>query len=60
MKLSWDIGVELDGMFIPKIEYKSHPSLTYRFFKELGNFLGDEKNVDLTYFLLNKYVLKKK
>ena len=43
----------------PRLECKSHPTIAQSFFRELSNFLGDEKNVDLTYFLLKKYVLKK-
>ncbi len=45
----------------PRFGYKSksHPTITQGFFIELSKFLGDEKNVDLTYFLLRKYVLKK-
>ena len=54
------LRVNLDKRTIyPSVEYKSHPSLTQSFFRELSNFLGDDKNVDLTYFLLKKYVLKK-
>jgi len=44
----------------PRVEYKSsHPTITQGFFIELSKFLGDDKNVDLTYSLLRKYVLKK-
>jgi len=53
-------AIQLDKKTIyPKVEYKSRPTITQSFFIELSKFLGDEKNVDSTYFLLKKYVLKK-
>lgn len=49
-----DLDLDKRALY-PHVDYPYHPSLTYHFFKGLGDYLRSPESVDLSYRLLKKF-----
>ena len=51
--------VDLLKPLYPHVDYPHHPTYVQIFFRELSRYLKSEESLDLTWALLQKYVLDK-